>query len=114
MPSYILKPRPDVDLYVEWSTVVDGPTFTGTRAEMLNMLVYEAFAQARVDANERLDRADEKGTSAHFGGLFGGMMCNWTPDGQEELEGRYWLPREKLYEYLTSNDPMSVLEPLED
>ncbi len=38
MPTFILKVRPDRDLYVGWSTVVDNLTRTGTRAEFLEHL----------------------------------------------------------------------------
>ena len=60
MPSYIVKPRPDRDLYVMWSTVVDNLTGVGTRSE------FEADYRhdPRMVAAERFDRADTNGTSA--------------------------------------------------
>lgn len=57
MPSYILKPKPDEDFYLRYSTVVDSPCESGTRAEML----------AWGHDPARLDRADERGTSALVG-----------------------------------------------
>ncbi|WP_396645430.1 hypothetical protein [Microbacterium sp.] len=58
MPSYILKPKPDEDYYVRYSTIVDSPTGGGTRAEMLTLDDVTP---------ERLDRADDRGTSVHYG-----------------------------------------------
>lgn len=70
----ILKASPDVDLYCEWSGVVDGPTLIGTRAEFLEELQRHADlnghdyhvscpAISRKDAEEMLARADQTGTS---------------------------------------------------
>lgn len=62
MPSYIIKPKPDEDFYVRYSTVVDSPSGTfGTREEML-------AADVPMD---RLQRADQAGTSAFAGWPFG-------------------------------------------
>lgn len=55
MPRYIIKPKADEDFYVAYSTVVDSPCESGSRAEMSHI------------AAERLDRADEYGTSAQWG-----------------------------------------------
>lgn len=54
MPSYIVKPKPDEDYYVRYSTIVDAPTAAGTRADWL----------ARGEDPARLDRADASGSSA--------------------------------------------------
>jgi hypothetical protein len=68
MPHFIIKPDPDVDFYLDWSTIVDCPTFWGSRAEL------EAFSFVET-APERFDRADATGTSA-IGGFFGGFDDN--------------------------------------
>jgi hypothetical protein len=65
VPTYVLKVAPDVDLYVEWSTVVDNVLSIATRDEMLAHL----NAERQDDYGEmataaRLRRADETGTSA--------------------------------------------------
>lgn len=60
MPRTIIKLAPDEDWYVVWSTIVDAPTYWGTRAEL----------EARPGAHalpERFDRADATGTSAQWG-----------------------------------------------
>lgn len=56
MPSFIVKPKPDEDWYCVWSTIVDCPGHGGTREEILR----NVYAKA---TPERLDRADEYGTS---------------------------------------------------
>lgn len=56
MPTFIVKPKPDEDFYVAWSTVVDAPTAHGTRAEL------EACPWLDTSSG-RFGRADERGTS---------------------------------------------------
>jgi hypothetical protein len=55
MPRVIIKTSRDEDMYLEWSTVSDAPTFSGTRSELVEAGVEE----------DRLLRADESGSSAH-------------------------------------------------
>ncbi|UDL16524.1 hypothetical protein SEA_ZOOMAN_283 [Microbacterium phage Zooman] len=68
MPRYFIKPEPDVDLYVWWSTIVDAPIMWGTRAEFMEQ--YESDREMMFDFGrdfeERLDRADATGSSSHF------------------------------------------------
>ncbi|MGP9725417.1 hypothetical protein ACT3SZ_15510 [Corynebacterium sp. AOP40-9SA-29] len=53
MPRYIIKPRQDEDVYVEWSTIVDAHvSCTMTRAEAV-----------AAHSEERIARADESGHS---------------------------------------------------
>lgn len=61
MSSYIVKPKPDEDFYIYWSSVVDAPTMWGTRAEMA-----QALDRRGRDEGEpvRFARADETGTSS--------------------------------------------------
>jgi len=109
MTRMILKPDRDVDFYVEWSTIVDSPIWSGTRAEMLTSLG-EGSA-------ERLDRADKHGTSS-FGRWFGygdkGMITG------EPLREQRWLPRTSLAAYakaLAAKDielAMALTEPIEE
>jgi len=87
MPSYIVKADPDVDLYIEWSTIVDAPISWGT-AEELNL------------APERKERADRTGTSSHHG------FESWD-DGDMIISelghctGQYLLPRKDLLAFIT-------------
>lgn len=67
MPTYIIKPRPDEDFYILWSTVVDNIVFAGTRSEVLARETFEAEFRFRVEdarPEARLARADTNGTSA--------------------------------------------------
>lgn len=89
MPTYIVKPNPDRDLYVEWSTVVENLTGVGTRAQIGG-------------AEDRMARADETGSSA-AGGMKG--YRGWD-DGQflvTNTERRdahfFWLLRADLEAY---------------
>lgn len=60
MPSFIIKPKRDEDFYVEWSTVVDAPTFWGDREAMSNRFISRPQAG---DDGKRMERADAKGSS---------------------------------------------------
>lgn len=86
MAYYILKPDRDVDLYVEWSTIVESVTAIGTRQEFLN---------EGTDA-ARLDRVDRVGSSA-LGppGIYG------YDDEALTAEQRI-LPREHLATYVVA------------
>jgi hypothetical protein len=60
MPQYVVKPDPERDEYVYWSTITESPYFAGTRAEMV------AYLRGRdpQDFDARMERADLRGTSA--------------------------------------------------
>jgi hypothetical protein len=68
MPSFIYKEAPDVDYYVEWSSVVEAPKFTGNREVMLARLRETSDPYLREDAphhpERRLERADATGTTS--------------------------------------------------
>lgn len=86
MPRHIIKPDPNVDLYVEWSSVVDAPTAWGT-AEYLKL------------SPERKERADRTGTSSMQG------FDDWE-DGSiivsemGHCSGQYLLPRKDLLAFI--------------
>lgn len=83
-PRWILfKSQPGEDAYVAWSSIVEAPVYVGTRAEMIGY----GYAE------ERLDRADKTGTSAH------NIDYWWTDDGYHIAEQRGIIRREKLVEY---------------
>jgi hypothetical protein len=75
MPSYTFKESPDIDYYVEWSSVVEAPVWTGDRAELLNYLRRKSDPYLREDAphypERRLERCDKTGTTALWKGHSG-------------------------------------------
>lgn len=87
MPQFVYKEAPDVDYYVLWSSVVDAPTFTGNRAEMLADLKNAEDKWLRDDAphkaENRLARADETGTSSLWV-EHEGMRDQYPEDGSWE------------------------------
>lgn len=78
MPSAIMKPKRDEDFYVRYSTIVDSPCENGTRAQMI--AVYRV-------APERLDRADETGTSAEWGFTDDTLWLGWQDTEIHVREG---------------------------
>lgn len=63
MPSFIVKPNPDRDFYVRWSTIVDDATACGSRAELTEYLTkFKPYWEADP---ARFERADETGTSGY-------------------------------------------------
>jgi hypothetical protein len=112
----IIKMDPDEDLYLEWSSVVEAPTFVGTRVEMatyLNEPRRGEFWYTEEQVEALLQRADEHGSSAYrpFG-------CTWGSPG-EMYQQQGFLPRARMGEFacrlLNDQDaePDGLLEPLE-
>lgn len=105
MGSYIIKAAPDLDVYMEWSTVVEAPTFIGSRTAILTHLHHIASRGRREgdSPEDRVRRADDTGTSA--------LPNPKLPSCAEPLEGawddagfiveqRGWLPRARLATFL--------------
>lgn len=97
MPSYVIKPNPDEDRYVMWSTVVDNGWILGTREQ--------ALREPDV-TEERLDRADANGTSAldqDYGWDEKEIYVSNDPASWDENDEDvyYTLPREHVFEYLS-------------
>ena len=63
MPHFILKPKPEGDEYVLWSTISECPYFVGTREECKDRLRRWNEGHG-ADKDERFDRADRTGTSS--------------------------------------------------
>lgn len=94
--NFILKCDPKIDLYVEWSTIVDNACFIGTREQCL----------ARGIERERLARADLQGTSCFDYDHEGEQVepyGSFTVAGfvvADPLTGNFrWLPRGHLFQY---------------
>lgn len=124
MPTYILKVAPEKDLYIGWSTVTDSIHFWGTREEIIEREIDEAQRRAdeivktaRTEVEQRLDRADETGTTA----LWGTPPAYGFQSGQMIWQGQGYLPRERIEEMLaTYNTSIGdfegehLLKPFED
>jgi hypothetical protein len=59
MGNFLMKPDPNEDFYVEWSTVTGDPIAYGDRKE------FQEYDPERYK-DARFDRADETGTSAYL------------------------------------------------
>lgn len=109
MPRFLIKTRPNADLYMLWSTVVDAPVWVGTRAEGLKDYFVNGNAHPSPCcptcgqewegmAAKKLRLADLHGTScvSEDGTPHDG---NWVDDGLvymgEPVQG--WIPRESLH-----------------
>lgn len=117
MPSFIVKAETDQDWYCLWSTVVDAPTYWGSRGE-LEREVHDP----RETAGERFDRADKNGTSARIPGTpdteqwFGWnddtfVLMEAGPDLRNE-DGYWLLPRANLRAFCEALDAGSDTTPL--
>lgn len=113
MGSFIMKAAKDRDLYCEWSSIVESPTFIGDREA-----TRKRFGEARVA------RADEHGTSA-LGFFSSGDYPPSELDGAWEdtgfvVEQRGWLPRARVPEFLEAllgddqEKAYALLDPFED
>lgn len=101
MGNLIIKVSKNEDLYVEWSTITDNWVRCGTRDEM------EAYGISE----DRLKRADTKGTSYMVGKLF-----SWEDEYFQvknlplELSsvGTWNLPRKNLLKFIDITENESV------
>lgn len=126
MGSIIMKEAPDVDFYVEWSSVVEAPTFAGTRAEMLAHISRGVDEWLREDAphhpERRMERVDQAGTSSLWV-TTAGMRDQYPEEGSWEDNGEIYqqqgfCPRSRLFELtrrvMRGEDPSDLLEPFDD
>lgn len=104
MSNLIIKVSRDEDLYVEWSTNTDNWVCCGTRDEMKAYGITE----------DRLKRADSRGTSYMVGKLF-----SWEDEYFQvhnlplELPSGTWnLPRKNLLKFIdiTENEAVDLDE----
>lgn len=68
MPTIVMKESPESDFYIGWSSVVEAPVWGADREGALEILRRESDLYLRDDAphhpEQRLERADETGTSS--------------------------------------------------
>jgi hypothetical protein len=118
MPSFIVKASPDEDWYCRWSTIVDAPTYWGSREELTS-----AAWQPEEVAAERFERADANGTSACIPGVpadeqwFGWndgdfILMEAGPDYPEGEDGCWLLPRANLRAFCEGLDAERDTTPL--
>jgi hypothetical protein len=91
MATQLIKVAPDRDLYVEWDMVGSEPVWIGNRAHTKDYLL-DASAHSHkytdTDAEQRLHRADKRGTSAY------GYGCDWEAGGI--IYHQQFLPRRNI------------------
>lgn len=98
----LMKPDPDEDCYVVYSTIVDGFTDYGTRADMLALAGTHGHPSSVSEQETRLDHCDLHGTSA-LPGAYGERALSWDEDpvlirdGAAELR---CLPRAHIRAYV--------------
>lgn len=102
MPGIVIKPVPDENFYIIWSTVVDNVTFLGEREHVIAHLCSRGDANDEVQ--DRLVRADANGTSAMWPETGPDAYGGWNDDGfivhnMKHFDTARWLPRELLYSY---------------
>lgn len=127
MGKIVMKEAPDVDYYVEWSSVVEAPTFAGTRSEMLDHLKRDSDPWLREDAphhpEQRLKRADETGTTSLW--VKAALGDDRAEQGAWDASGEIYMqqgvvPRARLFD-LTRRlladhqaDVSDLLDPFDD
>ena len=93
MPTFIIKPTPDSEVYVEWSTIVDAPISMGTRQGYLGTKRHDGSYYT----NELFDQADVTGTSLKWFGGGPNEMGGWDDPSLIYLH-KGSLPRERVLE----------------
>jgi hypothetical protein len=111
MPSFPIKPRPDKDFYVLWSTVVDDVVGYGTRKEVEALILEDRISWIRHETERAFARADN---TEHRLGREGLIVSN-GPEGRAGL-----LSLDRLYDYaqlLIADEPAraaSLVDPFPD
>lgn len=121
MGIYVIKAARDRDLYMEWDSRVDAPTFIGTRAEIVAYLESSGGRGPSDAAETWVRRADETGTSRKRDPLsrYTGPLDGAWDDTGFVVEGQMWLPRERIAEFLDAylreeRMPYALLEDCSD
>jgi hypothetical protein len=93
MGYYLIKADKDLDLYVEWSSIVEAPTFVGTRQEILDYLIEnEQQTSGSEDPARRLARTDLHGSS-----MIDNRFESWEDPGI--MAEQRWLKRGRIGAY---------------
>ena len=110
MGDVIIKAAKDRDLYLIWSTVVDGPVAVYPSVEDLREHLWKEYRrqhphcvpQPGYGPNARITRADVYGSSAapDDNGAYGWDEESWGIDGYGIPDGRWDLPRANLVAYV--------------
>jgi len=111
MPHFILKPEPDKDVYVWWSTICESPMAVGTRAELSDRMI----RCGEKAGPERFDRADQRGTSSVDGldGWDDGKTTGSVIVEQRGLVQLKDLP--EVFRCMEANEPYDhVVTPFDD
>lgn len=92
---FVVKAAPEVDLYMEWSSVADGPTYVGNRVQMLTYLRRMDLGRCADTPESRLARADADGTCTRHGP---DGVGSWYDSGM--VVANRWLSRDKFPEFM--------------
>ena len=104
MARFIMKASPTDDLYCEWSSIVEAPTWIGTRSELIAYLSEHRFegdrcqAHAPEEAEARIARVDQTGTSVRFR-IGPHIEGSWDDEGII-YQQQGMLPRSRLTAFL--------------
>lgn len=90
MGNYLLKPDPDEDFYVEWTSYTDCPIAYGNKEEFQNY-------NPKVYTDKRFERTDRTGTSAYLGDGSYETKELWMYE--QGINGPWILPRKHLKAY---------------
>jgi hypothetical protein len=100
MGNYLMRTMPDSEIYVLWSTNIDGPLFAGTQREVYDYMLERIVTRAKSEILSDLQLATETGTSVQT--RLPGETCSpgaWADEGLQ-YGGTQWLPRAKLHAFI--------------
>jgi hypothetical protein len=108
MPSNtILKPDPAEDFYIVWINGAGGPGAWGSREVLIERMAQPSSGYEHDDYHDdRFDRADATGTST--------IDDNEGPFLGRVVDGRAWIPRERMTAWCRAGLDRRFLEPTED
>lgn len=87
-----MKPDPNEDFYVEWSTNIDEPIAYGDKAE------FQEY-DPKVYTDDRFERADKYGTTSYLGSMGFGTETMWICQSWE-------IKRDQIKPYVIETFPI--------